>query len=82
MRGKALSCKSIDCKRRILTDLNVADIRLINFRHDLLFGQIRNAHDDGRTAVALYGHASYGQRLSYHHAIHWSGNDRLGQISF
>lgn len=48
-----MSCKrpasiGIDGERGILTYFNIADIRFIDFCHDLFAGQVGNPHNDSR----------------------------------
>ena len=82
-----MSCKGligigIDGEGGILADFDIADIRFIDFSHDLLFARVGNAHDDRRVAVSLDGHGAGRLGFPYDDAAHGGGDRRFCQIRF
>ena len=82
MGRKGLVVEGIDGEGRILAELDLADIRFIDFGQNLLGRRVGNAHDDRRVAVALDGHGADSLRFADDDAVHGRRDDRFGNVRF
>ena len=70
----------IDRERRLLADLDIADVRLVDLRHDLLLREVGDAHDDGRIVRSRRRHRTRRLGLADDDAADRSLDDRLSEI--
>ena len=80
MGSKGFIGKGINGEGRILSNLDLTDIRFVDFGKNLFFCRVGYAHDDCRIAVALYGHGTYWLGITDDDAGHGGRNRRFSQV--